>query len=309
MEHLTKRFADVLAVDDVSFEAPPGRVTGFLGPNGAGKSTTLRCIMGLDRPDGGTTLVDGRPFGHREPPLHAVGSLLDADCFHPGRTGRDHLRFVAASNGIPTARVDVVLGQVGLTAAAGRRVATFSLGMRQRLGLAAALLGDPGNLVLDEPANGLDPEGVRWVRDFLRDFAAEGRVVLVSSHLLGEMALMADDVVVIGRGRLIDHCPVDEFVRRRSRSWVQVSSPRLDDLIGALGSLPTALSRDAEHPDRARLEGVTCEVVGETAARHQIVLHELTRSVDSLEDVFLRATEDAQQFRTEGTRHDRSRPH
>ena len=222
---LTKRFGKVVAVDDLSFDVSPGRVTGFLGPNGAGKSTTMRCMVGLDRPDGGTTTFDGRHFESLRRPLHEIGALLDAGYVHPARSGRNHLRWLAASNGLPRKRVDEVLAMVGLTDAAGRRVRGYSLGMRQRLGLAGVLLGDPHTVILDEPANGLDPEGIRWIRDMLVYLAKQGRTVLVSSHLLSEMSLMADDLVVIGRGRLIEQGRVSEFLDRHATRWVRVRTP------------------------------------------------------------------------------------
>lgn len=301
---LTKRFGEVTAVDDLSFEAPPGRVTGFLGPNGAGKSTTMRCIVALDHPDSGSALLDGARFGGQQFPLRTVGTLLDAGYVHPGRSGRDHLRFIAASNGIAGRRVDEALGQVGLSSVGDRRVRTYSLGMRQRLGLAAALIGDPENLILDEPANGLDPEGVRWIRDFLQDFASRGRTVLVSSHLLGEIALMADDVVVVGQGRLIDHCTVDEFVRKRTPKTVRVASPQLDELLAALRLTPAQVERDPQQPSAALIPGATAPEIGQAAARLGIELHELTTVTDSLEDVFLRVTEASQDYTTKDIAHE-----
>ncbi len=211
---LTKRYGQVLAVDRLSFVVRPGIVTGFLGPNGSGKSTTMRMILGLDAPDGGTALIGGRRYRELRWPLREVGALLEARAFHPGRTARAHLTALAASNGIGRARVGEVLGIVGLEQAAGRRAGRFSLGMAQRLGIAAALLGDPGVLVLDEPVNGLDPEGVRWIRDLLRSLAAQGRAVFVSSHLISELALTADHVVVVGRGRLLADAPVAALAGR-----------------------------------------------------------------------------------------------
>ena len=211
---LTKRYGNTVAVDDLSFTVPSGVVTGFLGPNGSGKSTTMRMVLGLDRPDDGSALVNGCHYAELPWPLREVGALLDAKAFHPGRSARNHLRWLAQANDIPAARVDTVLDIVGLTAVADRRAGKFSLGMGQRLGIASALLGDPGVLLFDEPVNGLDPEGIRWVRHLLRDLAAEGRTVLVSSHLINEMALTADRLVVIGRGTLIAETSVDEFVAR-----------------------------------------------------------------------------------------------
>src|SRR3954468_14738833 len=233
---LTKTFGATRAVDDLSFVVRPGAVTGFLGPNGSGKSTSMRCMLGLDRPDRGQSTFHGKAFTSFAKPLHEVGALLDAGYVHPGRSGRNHLRWLAASNGISTKRVDEVLTLVGLTVVGGRRVRTYSLGMRQRLGLAGVLLGDPRPVILEEPANGLDPEGIRWIRDVLTHLAAQGRTVLVSSHLLSEIALMATDLVVIGQGRLIEQCTVPEFVARWGDHWVKVRSPRAGDLARTLAA-------------------------------------------------------------------------
>ena len=294
VHNITKRFGSTTAVDDLSFGAEPGRVTGFLGPNGSGKSTTMRCMLGLDRPNAGTATFAGVGYRSIVNPLFEVGSLLDAGYVHPARTGRDHLRWMAMSNGIDNGRVNETLELVGLTEAAGRRVKGYSLGMRQRLGLAGVMLGDPGIIVLDEPANGLDPEGIRWIRDILTHLAREGRTILVSSHLLSEIALMADDLVVIGRGKLIEQGSVEQFVDRHSSRWVRVASPQLDDLLASvapLGAKPTRLD-----DLRADLRGIDAERVGEIAAQHQIVLHELSLQVESLEDAFLRATAGAQEY-------------
>lgn len=294
VRNITKRFGDVAAVNDLSFDAVPGRVTGFLGPNGSGKSTTMRCMLGLDNPNAGYATFAGRPYRSITNPLFEVGSLLDAGYVHPGRTGRNHLRWMAMSNGIGTDRVDESLELVGLSDAAGRRVKGYSLGMKQRLGLAGVMLGDPDTIVLDEPANGLDPEGIRWIRDILTHLARSGKTVLVSSHLLAEMALMADDLVVIGLGRLIEQCSVDEFVDRHAAKWTRVTSPQLEQLISALGSSPTAVQRvDATSAD---IHGVEAPLVGELAAQHSVVLHELATRHDSLEDAFLRATAGAQEY-------------
>ena len=234
---LTKRFGKTLAVDDLSFTVSPGVVTGFLGPNGSGKSTTMRMILGLDRPDAGSALVNGCSYAELSWPLREVGALLDAKAFHPGRSARNHLRWLAQTNDIPAARVDTVLDIVGLTAVADRRAGKFSLGMGQRLGIASALLGDPGVLLFDEPVNGLDPEGIRWVRHLLRDLAAEGRTVLVSSHLINEMALTAERLVVIGRGTLIADTSVDDFLsqppeRRRPDRDADAAAVRRSALAG-----------------------------------------------------------------------------
>ena len=291
---LSKRFGRTKAVDHLSFEVRPGTVTGFLGPNGSGKSTTMRCMLGLDRPDTGGALFDGKAYHQLSRPLHEVGALLDAGYVHPGRSGRNHLRWLAASNRLPRSRVDEVLDLVGLTTVGGRRVKTYSLGMRQRLGLAGVLLGDPHIVVLDEPANGLDPEGIRWIRDVLVHLASQGRTVLVSSHLLSEMAQMANDLVVIGQGRLIEQCSVPEFVERHADRWVRVKSPA----IVALADAAKAQGAQAQLLDAAtaELRGITPAEVGELAARGGFVLHELSPQTGSLEDAFLQATAAAQEF-------------
>lgn len=300
VRNITKRFGSVTAVDDLSFDVHPGRVTGFLGPNGSGKSTTMRCMLGLDKAQGGEARFGGRRFGEFAKPLHEVGALLDAGYVHPGRTGRNHLRWMAMSNGIGRDRVDSVLETVGLTEAANRRVKGYSLGMRQRLGLASVLLGDPHTIILDEPANGLDPEGIRWIRDVLKGLAAEGRAVLVSSHLLSEMALMATDLVVIGQGRLVQQGTVAEFADVHSESWVRVQSPdlaRLVDVVQAAGGVASPI--DPNQPmSGAHLHQVGVERVGELAASNGIVLHELVVEQSSLEDAFLRATASVQEYRS-----------
>ena len=292
--NLSKRFGRTVAVDHLSFDVRPGTVTGFLGPNGSGKSTTMRCMLGLDRPDTGCASFDGRAYRDLSSPLHEVGALLDAGYVHPGRSGRNHLRWLAASNGLPRARVSEVLELVGLTSVGGRRVKTYSLGMRQRLGLAGVLLGDPHTVVLDEPANGLDPEGIRWIRDVLVHLATQGRTVLVSSHLLSEMAQMANDLVVIGQGRLIEQCSVAEFVERHAERWVRVKSPGITTLVQAAIALGAQASMI--DPATAELRGITSVEVGELAARSGVVLHELSPQTGSLEDAFLQATATAQEF-------------
>lgn len=289
VDQLTKRFGRKTAVDHLSFQVAPGTVTGFLGPNGSGKSTSMRCMLGLDRPDSGTTTFQGKPYASFDKPLHAVGSLLDAGYVHPGRSGRNHLRWLAASNGLPVKRVDEVLAQVGLDSVGGQRVKSYSLGMRQRLGLAGVLLGDPHTIILDEPANGLDPEGIRWIRDVLRFVAGQGRTVLVSSHLLSEMSLMADNLVVIGQGRLIEQCPVDEFVERYADRWVQVKSPSIGALIEPLRSKGVQVSVGADNVS-AEFRGVQCAEIGELAASLGLVLHELSLQAGSLEDAYMKAT-------------------
>jgi ABC-2 type transport system ATP-binding protein len=283
---LTKRFRRVTAVEDLSFSVAPGRITGFVGPNGAGKTTTLRSLLGLVTPTSGEALVDGRPYRRLDDPIRRVGAVLETTTFHPGRSGRNHLRTVAAAAGVPFARVEELLELVGLTGAARRRVGGYSLGMRQRLGLAAALLGDPEILVLDEPANGLDPEGIRWLRTFLRRRAAEGRTILVSSHVLAELAQTVDDVAIIARGRLVVHAPVDELTARAGSATV-VRSPeagRLRELLAAAG---IAAAADGEGSLTVQ---APAEQVGELAAANRVVLHELRPRASSLEDVFLDLT-------------------
>ncbi|MCU1399493.1 MAG: putative transporter ATP-binding protein [Acidimicrobiales bacterium] len=299
---LTKRFGRTTAVNDLSFDVRPGRVTGFLGPNGSGKSTSMRCMLALDRPDSGTVRFDGRAYDTIRDPLFEVGALLDAGYVHPGRNGRNHLRMIAASNGIGDKRVDEVLALVGLSDAAKRRVGTYSLGMRQRLGLASVLLGDPSVVILDEPANGLDPEGIRWIRDVLVHLASQGKTVLVSSHLLSEMAQMADDLVVIGLGRLIDTGTVADFVARNARHWVRVRSPHIAQIADQLrsGGATVTMLDDAGTGLTPGIDviGVTAIQIGELAARSSAILHELSPQQGSLEDAFLEATAGAQEYRS-----------
>ncbi len=297
IQGLTKRFGRTLAVDSLSFQVHPGRVTGFLGPNGSGKSTSMRCMLALDRADAGTALFDGKPYTSIHRPLFQVGALLDAGYVHPGRSARNHLRSVAASNGIGSKRVDEVLALVGLTEVAKRRVGGYSLGMRQRLGLAAVLLGDPHTVILDEPANGLDPEGIRWIRDVLVHLASQGKTVLVSSHLLSEMAQMADDLVVIGMGRLIETSSVENFVNKHARQWVRVRSPQIDGLAQQLridGAMVTVVD-----PTAIEVTGVPAATIGEMAARHGAILHELSPLQGSLEDAFLEVTASTQEYRAQ----------
>jgi ABC-2 type transport system ATP-binding protein len=292
---LTKHYGTATAVDHLTFEVPPGVVTGFLGPNGSGKSTTMRMIMGLDVPDSGSALIDGRPYAALAWPLRAVGALLDAKAFHPSRTARGHLRWLALTNDIGLHRVDEVLDQVGLTSVAGRRAGKFSLGMGQRLGIAAALLGDPGVLLFDEPVNGLDPEGIRWVRHLLRDLAAEGRTVLVSSHLISEMSLTADRLVVIGRGRLIAETDVADFVARSGGGAVRLATPDLAAFTAAL----TGAGARVEDGDGGSLtvQGLTAPQIGDLAARARLRVHELTPVTASLEDAFMELTQDEVEYR------------
>ena len=283
---LSKRYGKVLAVDGLSFLVEPGTITGFLGPNGAGKSTTLRSVLGLVHPDAGGATVLGRSYRELDRPLHRVGAVLEASEVHPGRTGRNHLRVLAAASGVPRSRVEEVLALVELTAAAKRRVKGYSLGMRQRLGLATALLGDPEVLVLDEPANGLDPAGVRWLRDLLRSLAAEGRTILVSSHVLAEVAQTVDRVVIIHRGKLIQQASIAE-VLAGAQGGTRVRSPeasRLRSLLAAHGATVTELE------DTTLVADLPPERIGELAAANNIVLHELTVERATLEEVFLELT-------------------
>ncbi|MFF9561485.1 ABC transporter ATP-binding protein, partial [Streptomyces albus] len=290
---LTKVYGPTKAVDDLSFTVKPGIVTGFLGPNGAGKSTTMRMILGLDQPTSGAALIDGKPYRELKTPLRTVGALLDAKWVHPNRSARAHLQWMAASNGIPKSRVDEVLGLVGLSEVAGKKAGGFSLGMSQRLGLAGALLGDPKVLLFDEPVNGLDPEGIVWIRKFMQRLAAEGRTVLVSSHLLSEMALTAEQLVVIGRGRLISDSTVAEFVDRSSESTVRVRSPQLDALHAALTAhgLTVREEHSGSEPVLVVVDSTT-DVIGGLAGSQGIVLYELASQQGSLEDAFMKLTGD-----------------
>ena len=283
---LTKRYGKVLAVDRLSFRVEPGTITGFLGPNGAGKSTTLRSVLGLVHPDSGGATVLGSTYRELDRPLHRVGAVLEASEVHPGRSGRNHLRVLATAAGVPRSRVEEVLALVELTAAAKRRVKGYSLGMRQRLGLATALLADPEVLVLDEPANGLDPAGVRWLRDLLRSLAAEGRTILVSSHVLAEVAQTVDRVVIIHRGKLIQQATIAE-VLAGAQGGTRVRSPeasRLRSLLAAEGATVTELE------DTTLVADLVPERIGELAAANNIVLHELTVERATLEEVFLELT-------------------
>ncbi|MFF2806096.1 ABC transporter ATP-binding protein [Streptomyces sp. NPDC058000] len=295
LQGLTKRYGDRTAVDDLTFRVEPGAVTGFLGPNGAGKSTTLRMVLGLDRPTAGRATVLDRPYTGIRYPLHEVGALLDARALHDGRTAHGHLRVLAAANRIPARRIDAVLAQVGLQEVAGKRVKGFSLGMRQRLGIAAALLGDPAVLLLDEPINGLDPEGIRWARDLMRGLAAEGRTVLVSSHLMSEMALTADRLVVIGRGRLLADTTVEEFVAGHARRVVHVRSPHRDRLTALLTG--AGIAHDAAE-EALRAYDTDAATVGELAASAGLTLHELRLEHASLEDAYLGVVAAATEYRT-----------
>ncbi|WP_331769511.1 ATP-binding cassette domain-containing protein (plasmid) [Embleya sp. NBC_00888] len=296
---LTKRYGATVAVEDLTFTVEPGRVTGFLGPNGAGKSTTIRMILGLDAPSAGRALVDGRAYRDLDRPLCVVGALLDAGAGHGGRSAYNHLASVAASNDIPRRRVGEVLELTGLSDVARHRVRTFSLGMRQRLGVACALLGDPGVLVFDEPVNGLDPDGIRWIRTLMRDLAAQGRAVFVSSHLMSEMALTADHVIVLGKGRLIVDTDMAEFVRGSSRTHVLVRSPHGAELARLLTAEGATVVTE---PDGGALSvvGPAYSRIGEIAAAHGLVIHELAVHEASLEEAYLAITEESVEYRADG---------
>jgi ABC-2 type transport system ATP-binding protein len=291
---LTKQYDDTLAVNDLSFTVRAGQVTGFLGPNGSGKSTTMRMIMGLDAPNAGTVTVNGRTYGDLAWPLREVGGLLEAKAIHPGRSAYNHLLALAQTNGIPRSRISEVLDLVGLTAVARKRAGTFSLGMGQRLGIAAALLGDPEVLLFDEPINGLDPQGIRWVRNLIKGLAAEGRTVFVSSHLMSEMALTADRLVVIGRGKLIAELPVAEFIAQNSEQYVRVRTGRTEELaatlVGGGGAVTT------EDGGSLKVTGLRATDIGELAAGVGIPLHELSPQTASLEEAFMELTHDSLEF-------------
>ena len=295
---VTKRYGATVAVDHLSFEVRPGEVTGFLGPNGAGKSTTMRMIVGLDTPTSGRVTVDGRPYRELRFPLRHVGALLEARAIHPGRSARNHLRWLADSNAINRRRVDEVIELVGLTDVADRRSGGFSLGMGQRLGIATALLGDPGTLLLDEPVNGLDPEGIQWIRQLLRSLAAEGRSILVSSHLMSEMALTADRLIVVGRGRLITEGTVGDLVRQASTGYVRVDAAepeRLEHLLAGAGGHVSA------DPDGFLVvTGMEARDVGIVAGTAGITLYELSPRSASLEQAFMELTRDAVEYTTRG---------
>jgi ABC-2 type transport system ATP-binding protein len=328
---LTKHYGEKLAVDHLSFTVEPGRVTGFLGPNGAGKSTTMRLILGLDHPQSGTATIDGRRYADLAQPLRTVGALLEARAMHPGRSAYNHLLFLAQTQGLPRSRVDHVLDLVGLGEVARKRTGGYSLGMGQRVGIAVAMLGDPQVLMLDEPVNGLDPEGILWIRNLMKQLAAEGRTVFVSSHLMNEMAVTADHLIVIGRGKLIADCSTQEFIERSSEKYVLVRSPdaaRLADLVAAEGGKATireqpardnhareAPAREASAGDaragdadgarpgrRAAPEvdvtGLDAPRIGEIAAANRIVLHELTPQLASLEEAYMELTADSSEFGT-----------
>jgi ABC-2 type transport system ATP-binding protein len=290
---LTKRYGNKVAVNDLSFTVRPGIVTGFLGPNGAGKSTTMRIILGLDRPDSGQALINGKPYQQVTAPLREVGALLDAKDVHGGRTARAHLLSLAQSNGLPRRRVKDVLEMTGLTEVAGRRIKGFSLGMSQRLGIAAAMLGDPQVLMFDEPVNGLDPEGILWIRNFMQSLARRGRTVFVSSHLMSEMALTAEHLIVIGRGKLLADTSTSEFIDQNSVGRVRVRSPQADRL--------ATLLTDKGAPTRqvdgfVEVEKLTTDQVGDLAAAHGLTIHELYTQRSSLEEAFMEMTRDSVEY-------------
>jgi ABC-2 type transport system ATP-binding protein len=303
---LTKRYGDKTAVDHLSFTVAPGKVTGFLGPNGAGKSTTMRLILGLDRPQAGTATIDGRHYRDLVNPLRTVGALLEAKSVHSGRSAHNHLLFLAQTQGLPSSRVDEVLGLVGLQDVAGKRAGSFSLGMSQRLGIAAAMLGDPQVLLLDEPVNGLDPEGVLWVRNLMKQLASEGKTIFVSSHLMNEMAVTADHLIVIGRGKLIADSSTEDFIARSSDRSVLVRTPdaaRLTELINGAGGKvstnaqlgPGEAASSADGASALSVTGLEAPRIGELAASGGIVLHELTPRA-SLEEAFLEMTSGSLEF-------------
>ena len=303
-QDLTKVYGDKAAVDHLSFTVEPGRVTGFLGPNGAGKSTTMRLILGLDRPQSGYALINGRRYRDLKDPLHTVGALLEAKSVHPGRSARNHLLFLAQTQGIPASRVEEVLALVGLQDVADKRAGGFSLGMSQRLGIAATLLGDPKILMFDEPVNGLDPEGILWIRNFMKALAAEGRTVFVSSHLMSEMEHTADQLVVIGRGQLLADCTMEEFIARSSGQTVRVATPQPDQLVKAVADAGGSAVNGAD--GTLVVSGLVAAQVGDIAFEHGVRLHELTVVRASLEAAFMELTADSVEYR--GTENEQGQP-
>ncbi|TDW29969.1 ABC transporter ATP-binding protein [Cryobacterium psychrophilum] len=297
-QSLTKRYGSKTAVDSVDFTVQPGKVTGFLGPNGAGKSTTMRMIVGLDKPTSGSVIVNGKAYREHKAPLREVGMLLDAKAVHTGRSAYNHLRALAATHSIPASRVDEVIALTGLESVARKRVGGFSLGMGQRLGIAAALLGDPATLILDEPINGLDPEGVLWVRRLARQLAREGRTVLLSSHLMSEMALTADHLIVLGRGRVIADAPVADIIASANRTTVRVRTPNSAHLANLLAQADVTVTNLEQ--DLLEIVGVTAVEIGDQAARAGIILHELTPVSASLEEAYMTLTQDEVEYRTGG---------
>ncbi|MDQ2761172.1 MAG: ATP-binding cassette domain-containing protein [Actinomycetota bacterium] len=296
--NVTKRYGDKVAVRDLTFEVSPGIVTGFLGPNGSGKSTTMRLILGLDAPDSGRTLVNGKPYRDHPAPLHEAGALLEARSVHTGRSASNHLLALAQTHGIARARVDELIEMVGLREVAGKRAGGFSLGMGQRLGIASALLGDPQTVMLDEPVNGLDPEGIKWIRNLLKKLAGEGRTVFVSSHLMSEMALTAEHLIVIGRGELIADMSVQGFVQGAAKRPVRVRSPALEKLTKLVAG--PEVSVEALEPGLAEIRGPDSEQIGTIAAENGIVLYELTPQQASLEEAFMELTHDSLEFHGDG---------
>lgn len=299
-EGLTKRYGARTAVDDISFTVRPGQVTGFLGPNGAGKSTTMRMIVGLDRPSGGSVTVNGKPYAAHRAPLHEVGALLDAKAVHTGRSAYNHLLAMAVTHGIGASRVREVIELTGLESVARKRVGGFSLGMGQRLGIAAAMLGDPATLILDEPVNGLDPEGVLWVRQFVRHLATEGRTVFLSSHLMSEMALTADHLIVLGRGEIIADAPVADIIAGGTRPRVLVRSPHSSQLADLIAAPEVAVVRS--QAGVLEVTGLEASGIGDLAALHGLAIHELTPQSASLEDAYMALTSDVVEYRTEAVR-------
>ncbi|MGN9808989.1 ABC transporter ATP-binding protein [Micromonospora sp. BQ11] len=295
--NLSKRYGDKVAVDDLTFQVRPGIVTGFLGPNGAGKSTTMRMILGLDAPTSGSVTVGGRRYAEHAAPLREIGALLEARAVHTGRTARNHLLAMAATHGIGRRRVDEVIDLVGLHEVADKRAGGFSLGMGQRLGIAAALLGDPKVVMLDEPVNGLDPDGIRWIRDLLRGLAAEGRTVFVSSHLMSEMAMTAEHLIVVGRGRLIADVSVAEFVAQAAHDTVRVRSPQATALRDLLVGPDVTVT--GGEPGLLEVTGLTREQIGDRAAAAGLTLHELSSQQTSLEEAFMTLTRDAVEYTAE----------
>ena len=305
VENLTKDYGKTRAVDNLSFSLRPGAITGFLGPNGSGKSTTMRCIVGLDTPTNGRALIRGVEYNKLRSPLTTVGALLDGKAFHPRRTARQHLQIVASTHGFPAPRVDEVIHLTGLASVAKKKVGDFSLGMSQRLGIATALLGDPQVLIFDEPVNGLDPDGVRWVRQIMRDLAREGRTVLVSSHLMSEMAQTADDLIIIGRGRLIDHGPISKFTESDRGIRVRVQGPDMEGIRGALReagwNVVDIRPRQGFPTGAFEVPGAEREIIGHLLFERGLELHEITEIHSSLEDVFMELTAGSVEFSSGGS--------
>ncbi|MEV6173001.1 ABC transporter ATP-binding protein [Streptomyces sp. NPDC051954] len=294
LEGLTKRYGEKVAVNNLTFTVRPGIVTGFLGPNGAGKSTTMRMMLGLDRPTAGDVRIDGKHYDQLKDPLKYIGALLDAKAMHGGRSAFNHLLCLAQSNGIPKSRVHEVLDTVGLTSVAKKKAKGFSLGMGQRLGIAGALLGDPRILMFDEPVNGLDPEGIHWIRNLMKSLAAQGRTVFVSSHLMSEMALTADHLVVIGQGRLLADTSMADFIARNSRSYVRIRTPHRERFLDVLHGAGVTVVESGT--GALEVDGGKSERIGELAAQHQIVLHELSPQQASLEEAFMQLTAESVEY-------------